>query len=478
MPFFKRTTPVPHPDESLNFRALPGLVRIDQREIAHGREVPKSKPLVIVTSNQQWAHAALFRLQKHAEAPRGRCLIRLIGWVNAGCAGVGLANADGTAFIAEVLRTPHDGLTCFDLFTDSINSCSGIVIRNASCCGASKITIESILAYECLVEPASLPARVRWLENRATTVQIPAPGPFTISEERPESRDSEPAISLILTTKNGMPYLPDAIESLRCQEFQDFELVVQDCLSTDGGREFLGRVTDLSLSLKSEPDEGIGDAWSLAYQRCRGNLVGSIDCDNLLKPDALKTVVAIFKECPWAAAVYGAVDLVNSDGTANSCFVPEEFDLLRLLSCQMVPPWSTAFFSRRVCGNHLFFDRSFRVCLDFDVWLRISDLPILQTAKVLGSTRLSEASMSCRPDNYERFCEAKITALDNYLHRQVHGSLRAALLRYGTAGIYCWAAESVRRLGASARDIETFVSLALRADPNSARARLIQSSAG
>lgn len=476
------------PTDDFSLAALNGVVDIADHVVHHVVGLQISDSLTVVTSAQQWAYALSFPLRSPV-AMRGRTIIRVTGWVNAGCVGIGLVRSDKSTYIQEVFRAPGDGLTCIELSTASLEDCWAVVVRNAAAHGLpSKITIESIKAYLCLTEPTTLPAAVRWIESKHALVPMSSPAAIPAFGARKSGHSSEdsatrlkdvhqstrPAVSLILTVKNGMPYLPQAIESLRRQEFRDFEVIVQNCLSTDGSLEHLETIDDLRISVYSEQDDGIGDAWGRAYRHCHANIVGSIDCDNLLKPDALSTVIAIFREYPQAAAVYGSVEMVNEDGTPNSIFVPGVFDVLQLLSCQLVPPWSTAFFSRFVCGDNLFFDESLRVCADFDIWLRISHLPILQTDKLLGSTRLSVKSMSCRAEGYDIFCQAKVRALERYVRGIAHPSLATALLRTGIAGIYCWAAESLQRLGASRLEILKFIDLALQADPASARAKSIQ----
>jgi hypothetical protein len=122
----------------------------------------------------------------------------------------------------------------------------------------------------------------------------------------------------------------------------------------------------------------------------------------------------------------------------------------------------------------LFFDPSIAGCVDYDSWLRIGHLPILQITDVLGRTRLGKQSVSCRIENYEIFCEEKIRSLRHYLERNDPGALHVGLLRYGITGIYCWAAESLERLGASRREVDRYVELALRTDPTSVRAHRLR----
>ena len=252
---------------------------------------------------------------------------------------------------------------------------------------------------------------------------------------------AEPRVSLILCVKNGMPYLPEAIESVRAQTFSDLEVVVQDAASTDGSLEAYSLLD--RAEIVSEPDGGVGDAYARALARCRGEIIGSIDADNLLVPQTVERAVALFDAIPDAAAIYGAVSTIRADGSSVGVWVPAEFDVIDLLTCRLVPPFSTAFFSRPRCGDALAIDPELETCADFDLWLRLAHLPIARTEEVLGATRLSDRSMSRRPERYDAFCRDKIGALSRYLDGLGSNAVLDALRRRALAGVYAWAATSV-----------------------------------
>ena len=50
---------------------------------------------------------------------------------------------------------------------------------------------------------------------------------------------TQPRFSIVLFTKNGMPFVREAVASLEAQTFEDYEIVIQDAASTDGTAEFL-----------------------------------------------------------------------------------------------------------------------------------------------------------------------------------------------------------------------------------------------
>ena len=45
-----------------------------------------------------------------------------------------------------------------------------------------------------------------------------------------------PLVSVVLSVKNGMPFLPEAIDSIVNQTFVDWELIINDNGSDDGAR--------------------------------------------------------------------------------------------------------------------------------------------------------------------------------------------------------------------------------------------------
>lgn len=256
-----------------------------------------------------------------------------------------------------------------------------------------------------------------------------------------------PTVSIVLTNKNGMPYLTDAIKSLSNQSCMDFELIVQDCLSTDESLQIL-RGVPFPVNLVSEQDFGIGDAWNRAIRRTRGRIIGSIDSDNLLFPKTIEHAIDVFEKNPNYAIVYAGCEMINYDGSFNSSWMPQEFDFLKLISCDLVPPWSTAFFNRTICDKYLNFDPNLKTCVDFDIWLNASMLNIQRVPEIWGATRLSSSSMTCRPESYQQMCGDKIFALDRFLSSRFESAVYKSLLRYGICGIHTWAANSLRRHGA------------------------------
>lgn len=280
-----------------------------------------------------------------------------------------------------------------------------------------------------------------------------------------------PLISLILVIKNGITYLNEAIQSVAEQSYSDYELVVQDGGSTDGSLELLRAAKGISaVRLESKADSGLGEAYNRALTRCRGDVVGTIDCDNVLERDALSQVASYFS-LNDVAAIYGSCKIINDHAKQIGFFQPMPFSLLSLLRCELVPPFSAAFFSRRRCDDQLCFDARFTKCQDFDLWLRLSHLPIKGINQCLGSTRLSTVSMSCRSELYDSFCGEKILAIQRFIDKQACRGL-SAMTNHFLAGVYTWAAESVWNIEGTSDLFERYYRKAVDLDPRLAHARI------
>jgi len=278
--------------------------------------------------------------------------------------------------------------------------------------------------------------------------------------------------------RNGLPQVRDAVESVRALTYPNYELIIQDGASTDGTLEYLQSVEGLRrVAIESAPDTGIGQGFNRAVRRCTGTIVGSVDADNRLRPDALDRIVRHFAACPDAAVIYGACEMVNQSGARLHHWTPPEFDLLGLMDGAVVPPFATSFFSRQRCGAELRFDEEFRTVADFELWLRLSPLRIVRVFDVLAEVRIGEKSSTWNAENYENQSAFKLRALKRFLASEGRDRVLEKLYERAEAGIYLWAVDSMAVIGGSQEMIDRYFAQATKADISSERFRDILSRA-
>jgi hypothetical protein len=283
-----------------------------------------------------------------------------------------------------------------------------------------------------------------------------------------------PLVSIILCVRNGMPHVRDAVESVRAQTYANYELVIQDAASTDGTLDYFRGLTGFpAMSLVSEPDSGQGEGFNRAVKRCRGEIVGSVDADNRLRPAAVETAVRAFAAHPGAAAVYGACDMIDAGGAFLHSFLPAQFDLLGLLDGSIVPPFGSTFFSRAVCGSRLYFDDDFPVVGDFALWLRLAGLRILRVFDVLMEVRAGPQSSTYQPGSYDQQTHFKIKAATRFLNGPDARHALDALAVRAEAGVFLWAVDSMQVIGGPRERINEFFRKAVGGDVRSEQFRAV-----
>lgn len=101
-----------------------------------------------------------------------------------------------------------------------------------------------------------------------------------------------PAVSVIIPVYNTAPYLEECIESVLCQSWDDFELILVDDGSTDGSIGIAERycLNDSRVTLIKSEHGGQGHARNIGLDHARGEYIAFIDSDDSVAADYLKNL--------------------------------------------------------------------------------------------------------------------------------------------------------------------------------------------
>jgi len=114
---------------------------------------------------------------------------------------------------------------------------------------------------------------------------------------------------------NGMPYLPDLIDSLLAQSTPALEIVLSDGGSNDGSSEYVATLDDPRIRLITEPSSsGAAGNWTAACRAATGTYVKLICQDDLLYPEAIAWQVADLEANPEAVMAVARRDIVDASG--------------------------------------------------------------------------------------------------------------------------------------------------------------------
>ena len=172
-----------------------------------------------------------------------------------------------------------------------------------------------------------------------------------------------PLISIVTIVFNGAAYLEDTILSVLALQDEHIEYIIVDGGSTDGTLDIIRRYEDRLDYWRSEPDQGIADAFNQGLALTRGDWIGFINADDWYEETAVLHL---------RAAVVGA-DIVTG---ALRCHYAHH--VLRLparcgrLRAGMFMNHPCCFVRAEVYLTVGAFDTSFRLAMDYDLLVRAS----------------------------------------------------------------------------------------------------------
>ena len=209
-----------------------------------------------------------------------------------------------------------------------------------------------------------------------------------------------PAVSIVIPNYNHAQFVSEAVNSVLCQTFADYEVIVVDDGSRDNSREVLDTFGDRIRAIYQQ-NQGLSAARNTGIQAALGRYIGVLDADDLYEPDFLEVLVSALESQPDAGAIYCGyrfVDDVNNPlPQVEAREVPPEKLYQALVDGNFLVPESM--FVRKECYDKVgLFDTSLRALEDLDMWLRISSqFKVIYTTKVLTRHRILAGSMSTDP---------------------------------------------------------------------------------
>ena len=176
--------------------------------------------------------------------------------------------------------------------------------------------------------------------------------------------------SIVTPSYNQGRYVRDCITSVQTQAGVEWEHLVQDAGSTDETPAVLKEFPHLKCFV--EPDRGMSDGINKGFGKATGDWLMWLNTDDYLLPGALAKVADFAARHPKADVIYG--DCVFVDGQKKMIRHKREqaFDLGMLLFYGCYIPSTSTFLNRRIIAAGDLVDINYKVCMDFEYYLRLS----------------------------------------------------------------------------------------------------------
>ena len=183
----------------------------------------------------------------------------------------------------------------------------------------------------------------------------------------------KPLVSIITPSYNQGRFLEETIESVMAQTYDPIEYILIDGGSTDNSVEIIRRYASRLAYWVSEPDRGQSHGINKGLDRSRGAIIGWLNSDDTLMPDAVVRVVEAMRDTP--AVVHGSVRLIDAE--SNIIARPklskrnQEFGLQTIVGEGLVNQ-PGAFWNRPIMERAGYLNEDLNYIMDYELWVRMA----------------------------------------------------------------------------------------------------------
>ncbi len=195
-------------------------------------------------------------------------------------------------------------------------------------------------------------------------------------------KDKSLKISIIMPSFNAVDYIERSIKSVIGQDYQNFELIIQDGESKDGTLNIIKYYAEKypkKIKWVSKKDKGQADAINQGMKKATGEILAYLNADDVYKHGAFMKVVDFFNNNPDIMWVYGKCDIVDADDheirswiTAYKNFWLKNYSYSTLLILNYISQMA-CFWRSEAAEKIGEFDINQYLVLDYDYWLRLGN---------------------------------------------------------------------------------------------------------
>ena len=232
----------------------------------------------------------------------------------------------------------------------------------------------------------------------------------TSSAERSSDRES---VAVVITTYNDFEFLAEALSSVMAQQRPPDEILVVDDGSFESPEGIVARFPGAQLLRKG--NGGLSSARNFGLRAARSRYITFLDADDRYEPNAISAGLQTFAQHPDAAMVYGGHRRINEAGApigADHVRPAEEDVYAQLLKVNFIGMHATVLYRRDVLLEMGGFNESFRMCEDYDLYLRLARrFPIASHTEIVAEYRRHGSNMS---SNNSKMLEAVLAVHDQH----------------------------------------------------------------
>jgi hypothetical protein len=227
-------------------------------------------------------------------------------------------------------------------------------------------------------------------------------------------------VTVLMSVHDDLRYLPQAVDSILRQSFEDFEFLILDDGSADGSGDYLNALTDPRVRLvRNETNLGLTCSLNRGLDVACGRYIARMDADDVAMPQRLARQVEFLEAHAEVGVVGSSRVLIDEAGDVVAEAPAAETDLRIRWKCLLGNPFAhpAVMIRRDVLERHaLRYDETYRTAQDYELWTRL-----LAVAKghnlpepLIGYRLRAGISRTSKPEqlrNHDRIAHAAIARL-------------------------------------------------------------------
>lgn len=183
-----------------------------------------------------------------------------------------------------------------------------------------------------------------------------------------------PRVTVLMSVYNSAKYLPEAIESILNQSYEDFEFLIINDGSTDDSLKIIKDYTDKRIRLITRKNKGLTASLNEGISKAKGEFIARQDSDDVSVPNRLKDEVEFLDDNPSVGLVGSNYTIMDKSGkklvTTNVFTHPNDLKLCQI-TCNQYGHGSIMM--RKTIANECNgYDKSVGYVEDYDLWTKIS----------------------------------------------------------------------------------------------------------
>lgn len=183
-----------------------------------------------------------------------------------------------------------------------------------------------------------------------------------------------PKVSVIMPAYNAEKYIAEAIDSILCQTFRDFEFIILNDCSKDRTEEIiLSYKDDRIVYLKNEQNMGVAATLNKGLAAAKGEYIARMDADDISMPERFERQVNYLDANENTVVLGTLVQIFDEQGNTRQGGYqasPEQMKIDLLFDSALAHP--SVMMRRDVILTLGGYDREYEGMEDYELWCRVA----------------------------------------------------------------------------------------------------------